>query len=257
MADATRRPGTPSATLGPTALSSADLLERDRAARMSGRSRVLAQHGSLDDLARADVAELTHDARRRRGARRPARWRRSRSAAGPSAPSADADAGRSARRATSPIGCCPRWRRLEREELRVLLLNAKNAVLRVSHRLPGQRVGGRWCALPSCSATRFEPRRRHVIVHNHPIGRPRAVGRRPAPHRRGDRGRASARHRAARPRDPGRQTHMSACATAESRSTAANRRANRRRSPAPSAAIRRTTGSVYTAHSSSRAHIAA
>ena len=42
---------------------------------------------------------------------------------------------------------------LEREELRVVLLNTKNDVLRVVDGLPGQRVGRRWCGSASCSAT--------------------------------------------------------------------------------------------------------
>ena len=63
--------------------------------------------------------------------------------------------------------------RLEREELRVLLLNAKNAVLRAVDRLPGQRLGGAGARRRAVPRRGPDPRRGHlIIVHNHPSGDP-------------------------------------------------------------------------------------
>ena len=90
--------------------------------------------------------------------------------------------------------------RLEREELRVLSLNAKNVVQRVSQVYVGNvtsslvRVGELFRDAVRLDASGI------VLVHNHPSRRPDAVARGPAPHRGGDRRRAAAGPRRARPR---------------------------------------------------------
>ena len=76
------------------------------------------------------------------------------------------------RRATSPTGCCPRWRWLEREELRVLLLNTKNCVLRQTTVYVGNvsaaivRVAELFRDAVRVQAAGV------ILVHNHPSGDP-------------------------------------------------------------------------------------
>jgi DNA repair protein RadC len=74
---------------------------------------------------------------------------------------------------TWPTGSLPQMGRLEREELRVVLLNTKNVVLCVRTVYVGNVLRQRWCASGSCSRDAV---RHHaaaiVVVHNHPSGDP-------------------------------------------------------------------------------------
>ena len=123
--------------------------------------------------------------RRRRGSPPPSSWGGAPSRTGRSG------AGRSARRGTSRTGCVVEMGRLEREELRVLSLNAKNVVQRVSHVYVGNvsaslvRVGELFRDAVRLDASGRGP------GPQPPERRPDAVARRPAPHRRGDRRRAA------------------------------------------------------------------
>ena len=89
--------------------------------------------------------------------------------------------------------------RLEREELRVVLLNTKNVVLRIVDGLPGQ------CQLEPRSGRRAVPGRRPLERDERdpgpqpPIGGPHALAGRPSPDGGGARGRTAPRHRRAGP----------------------------------------------------------
>ena len=85
--------------------------------------------------------------------------------------------------------------RLEREELRVVILNTKNAVLRVVTAYQGNvsaslvRVGELFRDAVRLDAAGV------ILVHNHPSGDPTPSPGRPAPDRRGARRRPAPRHR--------------------------------------------------------------
>ncbi len=89
--------------------------------------------------------------------------------------------------------------RLEREELRVVMLDTKNHVLRVTTVYQGNvssslvRIGELYRDAVRLNAAGV------ILVHNHPSGDPDAVTGRSPPDRRGAGGRPSARHPAPRP----------------------------------------------------------
>ena len=130
--------------------------------------------------------------------RRPSSRPRS-SSAGGSSPTGRPAAGRSGRPGDVADRLVLQMGRLEREELRVVLLNTKNVVLRVATVYQGNvssslvRVGELFRDAVRLNAAGL------ILVHNHPIGRPDAVAGRPPPDRRGARRRPPARHRPARP----------------------------------------------------------
>ena len=135
---AAERPRERLALRGPGGLSAAELIavvlgtgarrpgrDRGRGGRRSPGTRACAA------LARATDARARRDPGRRRREGGAARGRvRAGTAVGRGA--GRRGAGRSGRRATSRTACCVEMGRLEREELRVLSLNAKNVVQRVS-----------------------------------------------------------------------------------------------------------------------------
>ena len=165
------RPRERLSTLGPAALSAPELLSV-LWGTAGAADEALARHGSLSDLARADLLELT--ALRGVGAARAAQLVAAfeigrRSAAG----GAVAGARWSVR---APRDVADRlsleMATLEREELRVLLLNTKNVVLRAST----VYVGNVSAAVVRIGELFRDAVRTHaasvILVHNHPSGDP-------------------------------------------------------------------------------------
>jgi len=170
------RPRERLAAHGPAALSSIELLAvlwnsgGTAGSSLDVAERVVWQHGSLGDLARADVLELVHTPGigAARAAQLVAAFEIGRRSA---APPRD---GRWTIRAPRDVcdRLAPEMARLEREELRVLLLNAKNNVLR-----PVTVYQGNVSAAVVRVAELFRDAIRiHaanlIIVHNHPSGDP-------------------------------------------------------------------------------------
>lgn len=172
----TERPRERLAAYGPAALSASELLSVLWSSGGAGTSSVdlasaaLAQHGSLAGLARADLLELTAlpGIGAARGAQLLAAFEIGRrsllEALGPRwtirAPRDVAE------RLLPEMGC------LEREELRVLLLNAKNTVLRQATIYQGNVSS----ALVRVAELFRDAVRSHaagiIVVHNHPSGDP-------------------------------------------------------------------------------------
>ncbi len=152
--------------LAPSALSSVDLLRLVCGADVG--PALLARHGSIADLSRADVVELraAPGVGAARAAQIAAAFELGRRAAAPQA------AGRWVIRAPRDVAdqLLSDMARLEREELRVLLLNTKNAVLRSVTVYQGNvsaavvRVGELFRDAVRVHAAGI------VIVHNHPSG---------------------------------------------------------------------------------------
>lgn len=153
---------------GPQALSASELLtvlwgSREPAEAMAGR-------GSISDLARADLVELTeiHGVGAARAAQLVAAFELGRRSTG------SADAPRWTIRAPRDVAdrLLPEMARLEREELRVLLLNAKNGVIRQTT----VYVGNVSAALVRVAELFRDAVRAHaaglIVVHNHPSGDP-------------------------------------------------------------------------------------
>ena len=164
------RPRERLASFGVTALSASELLAILWGTGGAGED-ALARHGSLSELARADIVELT--AVPGVGAVRAARLAAAfeigrRSAAGSS------QAARWSVRAPRDVAdrLLPELSALEREELRVLLLNTRNVVLRSSTVYVGNvsaavvRVGELFRDAVRTHATGL------ILVHNHPSGDP-------------------------------------------------------------------------------------
>jgi DNA repair protein RadC len=162
--------------LGPSALSGPELLAvvwgtgSAAGSSIDVAERLISRHGSLGELARADLLELTDE--QGVGAARAAQLQAAfeigrRSAARP-------DQSRWTIRA--PRDVCDRLSaemgRLEREELRVLLLNAKNVVLRQVTVYQGNVSA----ALVRVAELFRDAVRVHaagvIVVHNHPSGDP-------------------------------------------------------------------------------------
>lgn len=154
---------------GPAALSASELL-----ALLLGTSRsaddLLAHHGSLSDLARADPLELTRQPGigSARAAQLVAAFELGRRA------SVSGGAQRWTVRAPRDVAdrLSPEMSRLEREELRVLLMNAKNVVLRAVTVYQGNVSA----ALVRVAELFRDAVRVHaagvIVVHNHPSGDP-------------------------------------------------------------------------------------
>lgn len=172
----TERPRDRLAAYGPAALSASELLSVLWTSAGAGpssvdlASEVLAQHGSLAALARADLLELTAlpGIGPARGAQLLAAFeigRRSLLGAG---------GARWTIRAPRDVAerLVPEMGRLEREELRVLLLNAKNSVLRQAIVYQGNVSA----ALVRVAELFRDAVRAHaagiIVVHNHPSGDP-------------------------------------------------------------------------------------
>jgi DNA repair protein RadC len=190
------RPRERLAAHGPAALSSTELLAvlwgsgGTSGSSLDVAERIVWQHGSLGEIARADVLELVHTpgigaaraaqlvaafeiGRRSAAAPRDSRWI-----------------------IRAPRDVCDRlspemaW--LEREELRVLLLNAKNHVLRAVTVYQGNvsaalvRVAELFrdaVRIHAANLILVYPRREPDSRAQPPIGRPRAVTGRPSSHR--------------------------------------------------------------------------
>ncbi|HUR16350.1 MAG TPA: DNA repair protein RadC [Candidatus Limnocylindrales bacterium] len=152
--------------LGPSSLSSADLLEVICGADVG--STLLARHGSLSELARADFVELrtAPGVGAARAAQIAAAFELGRRAATPSL------AGRWVIRSPRDVAdrLIPEMAHLEREELRVLLLNTKNAVIRAVTVYQGNVSA----AVVRVAELFRDAVRVHaagiVMVHNHPSG---------------------------------------------------------------------------------------
>jgi len=170
------RPRERLATHGPAALSGSELLAvvwgsgSAAGSALDLAEALLSRHGSLSDLARADLLELadTPGVGAARAAQVLAAFeigRRSVARSGPSRWTIRA-----------PRDICdrlsPEMGRLEREELRVLLLNAKNVVLREVTVYQGNVSA----ALVRVAELFRDAVRIHaagvVVVHNHPSGDP-------------------------------------------------------------------------------------
>ena len=130
------RPRERLAARGAAGLSAAELIALIWGSGSAGRSAVdlaedaIARHDGLTGLARATDVEL--EAVPGIGARRRPSWRPRSSSAGGCSPTGRRRAGRSARRRDVADRLVLQMGRLEREELRVVLLNTKNVVLRVA-----------------------------------------------------------------------------------------------------------------------------
>jgi len=165
----TERPRERLTAFGPAALSASELLAVLWGS-LDAASGTLAAHGSLSDLARADLLELTTTpgVGTARAAQLLAAFELGRRSQN----------GNTAQRWTirAPRDVAerllPDMAQLEREELRVLLLNAKNAVLRQST----VYVGNVSAALVRVAELFRDAVRVHaaglVVVHNHPSGDP-------------------------------------------------------------------------------------
>ena len=164
-------------------------------------TKVIGRHGSLSELARTDVLELTSvpGVGAARAAQLLAAIEIGRRSAAWSA------TGRWTIRAPRDIcdRLSPEMAGLEREELRVLLLNAKNVVLRQVTVYQGNVSAALVRVAELFRDAVRDPRRGRDRRPQPSVGRPRAVAGRSAPDRGGDRGRAPARHRASRPRHSG------------------------------------------------------
>ncbi len=153
---------------GPTVLSSVELLETLCGADIG--PTLLARHGSLSELARADIVELSAapGVGTARAARLVAAFELGRRALAP------ADMGRWTIRAPRDVAdrLLTDMARLEGEELRVLLLNTKNGVLRAVTLYQGNVSA----AVVRVAELFRDAVRIHaagiVIVHNHPSGDP-------------------------------------------------------------------------------------
>jgi DNA repair protein RadC len=166
---AAERPRERLASYGPAALSAPELLAVLWGS-LDAASGTLAAHGSLSDLARADLLELTTTpgVGTVRAAQLLAAFELGRRSQN------DHATQRWTIRAPRDVAdrLLPDMARLEREELRVLLLNAKNAVLRQST----VYVGNVSAALVRVAELFRDAVRVHaaglVVVHNHPSGDP-------------------------------------------------------------------------------------
>jgi DNA repair protein RadC len=172
----TERPRERLAASGPAALSASELLSLLWASGGAGTSSVdlasavLAQHGSLAALARADLLELTTlpGIGIARGAQLLAAFEIGRRSL------LEAGGARWAIRAPRDVAerLLPEMGGLEREELRVLLLNAKNTVLRQATIYQGNVSS----ALVRVAELFRDAVRSHaagiIVVHNHPSGDP-------------------------------------------------------------------------------------
>lgn len=162
------RPRERLAAHGPAALSALELLTVLWGSRAAAEA--MAGHATLSELARADLFELTHvsGVGEARAAQLVAAFEIARRAAG------GADVARWVIRAPRDVAdrLLPEMARLEREELRVLLLNAKNGVIRQST----VYVGNVSAALVRVAELFRDAIRAHaaglIVVHNHPSGDP-------------------------------------------------------------------------------------
>ena len=162
------RPRERLAALGPAALSASELLAVLWGSR--GPADLMARHAALPDLARADLLELTEisGVGEARAAQLLAAFELGRRS------TVSAEASRWTIRAPRDVAdrLLPEMARLEREELRVLLLNAKNGVLRTST----VYVGNVSAALVRVAELFRDAVRAHaaglIVVHNHPSGDP-------------------------------------------------------------------------------------
>ena len=154
--------------LGPMALSSADLLALICGADVG--STLLSRHGSLSELAKADVMELraAPGVGSARAAQIAAAFELGRRAAVPP------HGGRWTIRAPRDVAdrLMPQMSHLEREELRLLLLNTKNTVIRAVTVYQGNVSS----AVVRVAELFRDAVRVHaagiVVVHNHPSGDP-------------------------------------------------------------------------------------
>ena len=154
--------------LGPSALSAADLLQLVCGANVG--SILLARHGSLTELAKAEVVELVRapGIGTARAAQIAAAFELGRRATAP------AVGERWVIRAPRDVAdrLIPEMSHLEREELRVLLLNTKNAVIRAVTVYQGNVSA----AVVRVAELFRDAVRVHaagiVVVHNHPSGDP-------------------------------------------------------------------------------------
>jgi DNA repair protein RadC len=156
------------ATLGPAALSPSELLSILWGSR--DPANATAECATLGELARADLLELTqiHGVGEVRAARLVAAFEIGRRS--------QVESGRERWTIRSPRDVADRllteMARLEREELRVILLNAKNGVLRQST----VYVGNVSAALVRVAELFRDAVRAHaaglIVVHNHPSGDP-------------------------------------------------------------------------------------
>ncbi len=163
-------------THGPAALTAGDLLAVLLGSGGAGRSvmsladELIALHGNLGELARVDLLELTAvpGIGAARGAQLLAAFEIGRRALLP------APGSRWTIRAPRDVAerLMPDMARLEREELRVLLLNAKNAVLRQTTVYQGNVSA----ALVRIAELFRDAVRVHaagiIVIHNHPSGDP-------------------------------------------------------------------------------------
>jgi DNA repair protein RadC len=161
---------------GPAALSAPELLAvlwgSGSAGTPAGQlaTSVLARHGSLTELARADVAELAGvpGIGRARAAQLLAAFELGRRSL------TEAPGGRCTIRAPRDVAerLMPQMAHLEREELRVLLLNTKNVVMREQT----VYVGNVSAAMVRVAELFRDAVRSHaaglIVVHNHPSGDP-------------------------------------------------------------------------------------
>lgn len=164
------------ATLGPAPLSAPELLSvlwgsgRLAAAALDLATDVLAVHGGVAELARADPRELarTPGIGATRAAQLQAAFELGRRSL------ADQPAGRWSVRSPRDVAdrLTPQMAHLEREELRVLLLNTRNVVLRQAT----VYMGNVSTALVRVAELFRDAVRAHaagvIIVHNHPSGDP-------------------------------------------------------------------------------------
>ncbi len=201
---AAERPRERLAARGPSGLSAAELIAVVWGTGSGGRTAVdlaedaLARHASVGALARASDVELSAipGIGAAKAARLAAAFELGRRSV------ADWPTGRWTIRSPRDVAdrLMVEMSRLEREELRVLSLNAKNVVVRASTCYVGNvsaslvRVGELFRDAVRLDASGV------VLVHNHPSGDPHAVTRRSAPDGRGDcsrphprRGRAGSR----------------------------------------------------------------
>jgi DNA repair protein RadC len=173
---ASERPRERLAAHGPATLSATELLSLVWGSGSSGASSldlasdVLARHGGLAELSRADALEIarTPGIGRARAAQLIAAFELGRRSVG------ERPAGRWAVRAPRDVAdrLAPEMGALEREELRVLLLNTKNVVLRQSTVYQGNVSA----AVVRVAELFRDAVRAHaagvIVVHNHPSGDP-------------------------------------------------------------------------------------
>jgi DNA repair protein RadC len=173
---ATERPRERLAAYGPATLSATELLSlvwgsgRRGTSALELATEVLARHGGLAELSRADALEisLTPGIGQARAAQLMAAFELGRRSLG------ERPAGRWTVRGPRDVAdrLLPQMSLLEREELRVLLLNTKNVVLRQSTVYQGNVSA----ALVRVAELFRDAVRSHaagvIVVHNHPSGDP-------------------------------------------------------------------------------------